>query len=250
MLNAHDDGAVRVLEMASGSANPLGPSLTAELRRALRGAAADERVRAVVLASASQRFFSIGFDLPTILPFGRDAMTAFFAEANGLWRDLLTFPGPVVAAIERHAVAGGCIVALCCDYRIVEEGRVFVGINEMKLGVPNPVLADAALRQLVGGRAARDIVAFGEFYEPAAALALGLVDAVVPKGEARERAVERAAQLGAMDAYRAAKRIRLRGVIEEYERHGREEDAAFLDLWFSAETRKRLKEALPRFPKE
>jgi enoyl-CoA hydratase len=249
MLNAHDDGAVRVLEMASGSANPLGPALTAEMRRALREAAADERVRGVVLASASPRFFSIGFDLPAILPLGRAAMTEFFGEANGLWRDLLTFPGPVVAAIERHAVAGGCIVALCCDHRIVEEGRVLVGINEMKLGVPNPLLADAALRQLVGGRVARDVVAFGEFYEPAAALALGLVDSVVPKGEARARAIERAAVLGEMDAYRAAKRVRQRGVIEEYERHGREEDEAFLDLWFSPETRKRLEAALPRFPK-
>jgi 3,2-trans-enoyl-CoA isomerase len=250
MINLRDEGAVRVLEMDAGTANAFGPGLTGALRRALDEAARSPGVRGLVLASASARFFSIGFDLPSILPLDRPAMTEFFAEANRLWRDLLAFPGPVVAAIEHHAVAGGCIAALCCDYRIVEEGRVLVGINEIKLGVPNPLLADAALRAIVGGRRARDVVGFAEFHEPEAARALGLVDEVVPKGQARSRAIERAASLGAADAYAAAKRIRMRPVLDEYARCGREEDEAFLDLWFSKETRRRLEEALPRFPKD
>lgn len=250
MIRVRDEGSIRILEMAHGTANPIGPQFAGALRRELREAGESAGVRGVVLASASPRFFSIGFDLPRILPLDRAGMAAFFAEANGFWRDLLAFPGPVVAAIEHHAVAGGCIVALCCDYRIAEEGRVLLGVNEMKLGLPNPLLADAVLRQLVGGRVARDVVALGEFHEPPAALALGLVDDVVPPGASRRRAAERAALLGATEAYRAAKRIRMRSVLEEYERRGPEEDEAFLELWFSDDTRRRLEEALPRFPKE
>ena len=248
MVNVHDEGAVRVLEMAHGGANAIGPGFVDALRGAIAGAASSEEVRGVVLASASARFFSIGFDLPALLPLDRPAMAGFFWEANALWRDLLTAPKPVVAAIERHAVAGGCITALCCDYRIVEEGRVLLGVNEIKLGLPNPLLADSALRALLGGRAARDVIAMGEFHGPEAALAIGLADAVAPQGQARARAVELAARLGETNAYAAIKRIRTAPVLDEYERWGGIEDEAFLDLWFSADTRRRLDEALPRFP--
>jgi enoyl-CoA hydratase len=248
MLNIHDEGPVRILELAHGTANPIGPGLIAALRPALAEVMGSAAVRGLVLASASRRFFSIGFDLPAILPLERPAMAAFFQEANALWRDLLSMPKPVVAAIERHAVAGGCITALCCDHRIVEEGRVLVGVNEIKLGLPNPLLADSALRSLVGGRAARDVISMGEFYDPQAARAIGLVDTVVPEGQSRSQAMELAARLGESGAYAAIKRIRVAPILEEYDRRRAFEDEAFLDLWFSGDTRRRLQEALSRFP--
>lgn len=75
---------------------------------------------------------------------------------------LYTLPKPVVAAITGHAIAGGCILALCCDYRFISEGRKLMGLNEVKLGVPVPYLADRVLHALVGTRYAREIIESGE----------------------------------------------------------------------------------------
>ena len=93
---------------------------------------------------------------------------------------LFTFPKPTAAAISGHAIAGGCILTLCCDYRYIAEGRKLMGLNEIKLGVPVPYVADCILRSLVGFRHAREIMESGDFYQPETSFQKGLVDAVLP----------------------------------------------------------------------
>jgi enoyl-CoA hydratase/carnithine racemase len=71
--------------------------------------------------------------------------------------EMLTISKPLVAGIAGHAIAGGCILSLCCDYRFISEGRKLIGLNEIKLGVPVPYVADCILRKLIGHRLARDV---------------------------------------------------------------------------------------------
>jgi len=162
---------------------------------------------------------------------------------------LYTLPKPTVAALTGHAVAGGCILALCCDYRFIAEGKKLMGLNEIKLSVPVPYLADCALQSIVGTRYARDMMDTGEFYGPADSLRMGLVDEVLPVEDVMARAVEKAGLLGACprQAYALIKQNRVEQVEQRVLAEREEKERLFVDCWYSDEARRRLKEAIEKF---
>ena len=240
---------VAVVAMDHGVVNPLGPGLVQALRDALKSLRDDPEARALVLSSANVKFFSIGLAIPELFPLSKPEFAAFFQAYNLLCLELFTFPKPTVAAITGHALAGGFILTTCCDYRFIAEGRKLMGMNEVKLGVPVPYAADRILRELVGGRAAREIGEGGEFYPPEASLRLGLVDEVLPLAGVLPRAVEKARALGSAPspAYAETKRNRVERVEADILARMEEKDRLFVDLWYFPEGRERLKAAMEKF---
>lgn len=241
--------AVAVAKLNRGVTNALDPELVNELGEVLRTIEQDSGVNGLVLASASDKFFSIGFDLPKLFEFPRPEFEKFFGLFNRVCLSLYTLSKPTVAAITGHATAGGCILALCCDYRFIAAGRKLMGLNEIKLGVPIPCLPDSILRYVVGVRNARDIIDSGEFYESAACLKMGLVDEVLPIEEVLTRAVEKARSVGSSprEAFALTKRSRVEEVERRVLTDSEEQDRVFLDCWYSAEARRRLRETIKKF---
>ena len=180
MIRTEVRDEVALVQLDRPVTNALDLELVHELGQALQGVRHDPHVRGLVLASSNVKFFSIGFDIPSLFDLPREEFQTFYRDFNRMCLDLYTLPRPAVAAITGHATAGGCILALCCDYRFIAEGRKLVGLNEIRLGVPVPYLADCILRHLVGVRLARDVMDSGEFYPPATSLQMGLVDQVLP----------------------------------------------------------------------
>jgi enoyl-CoA hydratase/carnithine racemase len=240
---------VGVVAMDHGVVNPLGPGMVQALREALRSLKEDPSARALVLGSANEKFFSIGLAIPELFPLSKPEFASFFHAYNLLCLDLYTFPKPTVAALTGHALAGGFILTTCCDYRFIAQGRKLMGMNEVKLGVPVPYAADRILRELVGGRAAREICEGGEFYPPEASLRLGLVDEVLPLADVLPRAVEKARTLGSAPspAYAETKRNRVEKVEADILARMEEKDRLFVDLWYAPEARERLKAAMEKF---
>ena len=240
---------VAIVKLDRPVTNALSPELVHELGQTLQGVGRDPHVRGLVLASSNVKFFSIGFDIPRLFGLPREEFQAFYRDFNRVCLDLYTLPRPTVAAITGHATAGGCILALCCDYRLIAEGRKLVGLNEIRLGVPVPYLADCILRHLVGVRLARDVMDSGEFYPPATSLQMGLVDQVLPLEQVVPAAVEKARSLGAwsQEAFALIKRNRVEGIEAQALAHLEEQERAFVERWYSAEARARLKEAMDRF---
>jgi enoyl-CoA hydratase/carnithine racemase len=240
---------VALLELDRSTTNPLSLECVEELAAAVRSVRSDPDVRGVVLSSSNDKFFSIGFDIPQLIAMGREEFQGFYRAFNRMAMELFTLPRPTVAALRGHAIAGGCILALCCDYRLIAEGRKLMGLNEVKLGVPVPYLADCILRSLVGVRSARDVMETGDFYGSEDLLAMGLVDQVVPLEEVADRALEKARLLGSMppDGYGLIKLNRTDSVVHEVLPHWEARQEAFLDCWFSPEARKQLEEAMEKF---
>jgi 3,2-trans-enoyl-CoA isomerase len=249
MIRAEKRDQVVVLKLDRGVTNPINLKLLQEMAKILRMMRYDTDSRAVVLTSSNEKFFSIGFDIPELIELGRNGFLKFYRAYNRICMDLYAFPKPIVAAITGHAIAGGCILALCCDYRFIAQGRKLMGLNEVKLGVPVPYPGDCMLRELVGARAARDMLDSGEFYEPEQLLAMGVVDGVAPLEDVLPAAIERAATLGACphQAYALIKRNRGAPVEAQVNKRLEERQRAFVDLWFSDEARERLKEAVKKF---
>lgn len=174
---------VAIVRLERGVTNAMDLDFVNKLSEVLGSVEQDPYTSSLVLSSANDKFFSIGLDIPNLFGLSRDDFQAFYRTFNLFCLNLYTFPKPTVAAITGHATAGGCILAICCDYRIIAQGRKFMGLNENKLGVPVPYLADCVLGDLVQETSAREIIETGEFYPPEETLRMRLVDKVVPLEE-------------------------------------------------------------------
>jgi len=249
MISVEKRGKVALVWLDRSVTNAINLSCVKALRAAIEEAESDPEVAGIVLSSSSANFFSIGFDIPELFDLSREEFGVFYGAVNQLCLDLYALPKPTVAAITGHAIAGGCILALCCDFRFIAKGRKLIGLNEVKLGVPVPYPADRMLRELVGMRSAREIMEAGEFYRPEQALELGLVDRVLPLERVVEEAVEMADELGALPGmgYRMIKGNRVETILEEVAKRGAEKERAFIERWYSDQTRELLREAIKKF---
>jgi enoyl-CoA hydratase/carnithine racemase len=249
MIQTEVHDGVMVLELHHAVTNALSQELLHELAEILRTARDNPEARALVLASSNDKFFSIGLDIPSLFELNPQDFMAFYQAFNRTCLDLFTFPKPTLAALSGHAVAGGCILALCCDVRLIAEGHRLMGLNEIRLGVPVPYPADRILRHLLGARHARDMIYSGEFFGPEDALRMGLVDQIVPPDQLRTLAVEKAAALGShsLEAFCAIKHNRVQPVTDQILAHLEERERLFVELWYAPETRKNLKQAMDKF---
>ena len=169
-------GHVSELRLARAPVNALNPALCHELKQALDAALANG-ARGIVLAGGP-KVFSAGLDVPYLLSLGDDqaallqAWNAFFDAA----RALIACPVPVVAAIAGHAPAGGCVLALCCDYRVMADGPYRIGLNETQVGLVAPEGIQALLARVVGPHRSERLLVAGALVDAAEALRIGLVD--------------------------------------------------------------------------
>ncbi|MGD0947466.1 MAG: enoyl-CoA hydratase/isomerase family protein [Candidatus Binatia bacterium] len=249
LLRIDRDGPVAIVRLTRGVTNSINGDLVGELAAAVRHAKEQPEIRGLVLASANAKFFSIGWDIPQMIGLTRSEFADFFSWYNRMCLDLYTLPKPTVAAVTGHAIAGGCILTLCCDYRYVADGKKLMGLNEIKLGAPLPYVVDCMLPALVGGRYAREIMESGDFYPPDAALRMGLVDAVLPPDQVLPASVEKAKQLGAMpeQAFAIIKRNRTAGIEKQIAAQLEEQERRFVECWYSEVARERLREAAAKF---
>jgi enoyl-CoA hydratase/carnithine racemase len=248
VISERGDG-IAVLKLNNGVTNAVSQELVDELARNINELKSDPDTRGLVLTSMSEKFFCIGLDIPSLFELQREEFTAFYKAYNCLCLDLYTLPMPTVCALKGHAIAGGCILTLCCDYRIIAEGKKLMGLNEIKLGVPVPYPADRILHDLVGSLNAREIAGTGEFYGPAEALDLGLVDMILPADEVLQFSIDKAGQLAGMDrsAFGIIKHNRIGPVLDQIRANLESREEVFVDRWYAPETREKLKEAMESF---
>lgn len=255
----HDAGIVE-LGLARAPVNALNPELCNDLRTALE-TAVSEGARGIVLSSHwrpdGPTVFSAGLDVPYLLSLGddrprlREAWEAFFDAA----RALAASPVPVVAAIGGHSPAGGCVLALCCDYRIMavspDPARPFrIGLNETQVGLAVPEGVQRLLRRVVGAHRAERLLVAGAMPDSEQAQRFGLVDEVAPADAVPERAVEWLASLLELpaDAMLKTRAIARADVLEALRPEHIALDA-FLDAWYGPGTQQALEALVARLRK-
>ncbi|UCC94155.1 MAG: enoyl-CoA hydratase/isomerase family protein [Thermoplasmata archaeon] len=245
----HTEEGVAIIRLAKSVTNAIGMQLVNDLWAKVKQARDDDEVHAVMLTGESDRFFSIGLDIPELIEYPKDKFAEFVGYFDRMCMDLYAMPKPTVVAIRGHATAGGAIIALTGDHRVMTSGRAVMGLNEVRLGVTVPYPADRMLRDLVGNRVARDVMEVGDFYEPSELLAMGLVDEVVPPDQvlfiARELAVSLAAS--PTEAYAAIKENRTAPVLADIETHLEQKEREFVDMWYSDHAQAQLEEAMLKF---
>ena len=121
-IRTENRDGVAVVTLSRGTTNAINRQLVDELTDTLRRLKDDPETLGLVLGSTNEKFFSIGFDIPQLFELNREEFGSFFRAYNRLCIDLYVLPKPIVVAMTGHATAGGCILALCCDYRFMAEG--------------------------------------------------------------------------------------------------------------------------------
>ncbi|MEW6674341.1 MAG: enoyl-CoA hydratase/isomerase family protein [Thermodesulfobacteriota bacterium] len=237
---------IAILRLNNGATNAISPQLVNDLGAAL--SECRNACRGLIL-TGGPKFFSIGFDLPTLLPLDRNAIADFYQRFNQAALDLFTLSVPTVCAISGHAIAGGTILALTCDYRFAALAKNLLGLNEIRLGVPAPHLADLMLRLVVAERAATEIVYRGEFVTAADAGQIGLVDEICTPDTVEERALEKVIELAALpaSAFAQIKDSRVAPVVSEFKAKHAAKTNAFLNCWFTPAVRDLLAGAAKKF---
>jgi enoyl-CoA hydratase len=196
MIQREDRGPIAVLRLAHGKASALDTELLEALDRCLREL--DEARPEAVVLTGTGSIFSAGVDLLRVLDGGTGYLAGFLPLLARAVRRLFAFPRPVVAAVNGHAIAGGCILACACDWKVMAAGEGRIGVPELRVGVPFPVAPLEVLRFTVPPQHLQKLAYTGRTYGAAEALEWGLVDEVVPPDRLLERALEAAGQLAAI----------------------------------------------------
>jgi len=188
MIVTTNHGPVRELRLNRPPANALSPALIPALKDAIE-AAPSNGARALVL-SGTPGMFSAGLDVPLLLTLDRPAIAQVWRDFYGLMRALARSSIPVAAAINGHGPAGGTVLALFCDWRVMAEGDWKMGFNEVQVGIPLPPVILSALRRQVGARQAERLGTGGLVISAVEAARIGVVDELVPLEKVVDRAVD------------------------------------------------------------
>jgi Delta3-Delta2-enoyl-CoA isomerase len=238
------EAGIRVIKLARPPVNALNGALIGGLIAAIESA---REARAIVIAG-QPGLFSAGLDVPGMLSMDREALVAMFRDLWRVQRAVATSPVPIVFAITGHCPAGGTVLAINGDYRVMAQGEFRLGLNEVQVGLfPGPPIHEA-FKRLVGGHAAQ-LLTRGALIDPAAALRMGLVDELCDLSQVLERGVAVAREIcslpmGPMLRTRAMARrdlTDLYGDADEAARREREFGAMGADMWFAPATQELLK---------
>jgi Delta3-Delta2-enoyl-CoA isomerase len=236
-------GPVGILRLDKGRGNAIDDALLEDLARWAVDAARDDQLRGVLFASAHPRLFCPGLDLVTLIDLDREAMREFMSHfATVLW-GLFGLLKPVVASINGPAVAGGCILALTADYRVMARGAQ-IGLNEVKIGVPLPWSVVMLLKSTVPANALGEVALLGRNFADEEALRVGLADALADRDQLEQAALARLQEFAEKDplAFGATKGWMRSQVVATMKAHEAETADVWLDAWFSAPTRERLRQ--------
>jgi enoyl-CoA hydratase/carnithine racemase len=237
VLPADRDGGVRVLTLNRPPANAINEELLGDLLTALVSARETDAVRAVVLTGAGV-FFGGGFDLAAPR---RDAGAT--ARMTALYRDahlaLLECPKPTIAMVNGHAIAGGLVMALACDYRLGLDGDYRIGLNEVAIGASFPRPAFEIVRLRLPHARASELLLGAALYPASQALRLGVVDELFPAGQLEPTVLRRAARMGAFprDAYAHTKAALVAEAVGRIRAETPAEAERAAAVWVSDESR-------------
>jgi enoyl-CoA hydratase/carnithine racemase len=244
MIDRRIHGQIHEIRLDRPPVNALSPELLIAIAEEV--AAAPERGARALVLSGREGLFSAGLDVPLLVamdpPELRNALDAFF----GAMEAIASSPLPIAAAITGHSPAGGAILALFCDWRVMAEGDFTIGLNEVKIGVPMPDVVAALAARTIGPRRAEALSVSGRLIEPDEALEVGFVDQLAPVEEVVNVARRWCEDIIASPPRAMARtRTRMRRDLVELVRRNRAADTERLaEEWFEPELQATLRQLM------
>ena len=240
MIERTQQGEVAILTLAHGKANTLDVEFCEAIAAAFKEIEASS-ARAVVMTGQG-RIFSAGVDLMRLTAGGADYVRKFLPALHKLYDTVFHHPKPVIAAVNGHAIAGGCVLQCCADKRIAAKDVGRVGVTELQVGVPFPAMAFEVMRFSTSPQYFADIILSGATFATNEALARGLVDEVVEPDALMERAMAAAQTLAKLPpaTFGFTKGQIRQPLIDRMAKDGARVDAIAAQIWTDAVTLERV----------
>jgi enoyl-CoA hydratase len=195
-----------------------------------------------VILTGTGKIFSAGVDLLQVNAGGTAYVQTFLPSLHRLFDTVFDFPKPVVAAVNGHAIAGGCVLACCADRRIAARDSGRIGVTEVLVGVPFPAMAFEVMRFATQPHYFPDVILSGATYPSEDALTRGLIDEVVESAALMDRAFAVAQALAALPpaTFALTKEQIRQPVTDRMVRHGKRVDDRVDEIWYDADTLKHI----------
>lgn len=230
MLDLEERGEVAIMRLAHGKVNALDLELLLAITEAMH---AVDQARAVVITGSGSTF-SAGVDLQRIVAGGPSYVREFIPALSDSLMAVFDHPGPVVAAVNGHAIAGGCVIAAACDVRLMSQGKI--GLAELSVGVPFPPAGIEIMRHATGP-AVGHLVLTAALLDPAQAHSIGLVHHVGKPDDLVDQAVDLARQMARIpaDVFSVSKRQLQQPARDQIAARSGDEEAV-VRMWSSDRT--------------
>lgn len=186
-LLTENKGDYTIITLNRGKASPLSHDMVNEFRGLLKELTADDSVKGIIL-TGQEHFFSVGVDVKEMYEKDREGVTGFWRDFSSLIAELFAFPKPFITAITGHSPAGGTVMAICSDYRVMAQGKYQIGLNEMAVGITLPQMIFEIYAFWIGKGKAYQYLLEAKMMLPDQALQVGLVDEVCDGSEVLARA--------------------------------------------------------------
>ncbi|MBC8985525.1 enoyl-CoA hydratase/isomerase family protein [Pedobacter sp. N36a] len=167
-----------LITLDRGRSNALNREMITELNDMLNSISSDPNIAGVVI-TGKENFFSAGLDLIELYGYSEEEAESFWHLFLDFTANITAFRKPLVAAINGHSPAGGCVIALACDYRIMAEGKAIIGLNEVPVGIIVPGSIFSLYAFWIGTAHATRSLLEGKLFSPEEALKIGLVDELI-----------------------------------------------------------------------
>jgi len=236
------DQRISHIYLDRGRSNALDQQMIEELQQTIIEAGGDPAVEGIIF-HGKEDFFSAGLDLVALYEYNEEEVRRFWHTFFGFIRTLVAFDKPAVAAISGHSPAGGCVLAICCDYRIMAQGDYVIGLNEIPVGIIVPESISQLYSFWLGHAPAYRYLLEGKLFNPRDAMEVGLVDEVVDAKSIRtvaERQIGKYTQYE-RNAWRQSKRNIRQSLITRFEADQTDAIESLLKQWWSPATRAILK---------
>lgn len=239
-------GPARLLRLAHGKASAFDLEFLRALAHEISEAERDA-VPALVLTGTGN-IFSAGVDLVRLRDGGDAYLAEFLPALDVCFERLFFFPGPTIAAVNGHAIAGGGVLTLCCDRKLMSRGSGRIGLPELKVGVPFPTIVVEIARAALAPPVLNEIILAGATFDADTAVARGFVDEATESATLLARAEAVATELAALPpvSYRLSKERLRRPAREAFEHHRAADGAATLAAWASPTVRTAVAEFVTR----
>jgi enoyl-CoA hydratase len=236
MIDITQHGTITLLTMNHGKANAQDVEFCREVKRCFEELR-HSQTRAVVLTGQG-KIFSAGVDLLRLTAEGPDYVQEFLPALSQMFGAVFFFPKPVVSAINGHAIAGGCVLACCADYRVMAQGSGRIGVPELLVGVPFPAVALEVMRLACAPQYLEDLVYNGPTIGAEEALQRGLVNALTEPAQLLNQALKVASNLAALPPKAfALTKTQLHATVAAFLREsGPGIDVEVIKQWASPET--------------
>ncbi len=237
------DAGIAMVTLNRGKVNAFNENMVEQIRSCFEDLVNDGAARTIIITGTG-KFFSFGFDIPEFLSYPKDSFRRYLMKFTDLYTYLFTYPKPIIAALNGHTIAGGAMLALACDYRIMAAGKAKISLNEITFG--SSVFAGSVemLKYRVGDKNAQKIFFSGAMYSAEEALSLGLIDKISSESALLKDAKAAAIDFGKRDsaAFSSIKKLLRDPIAKVMAASEKKSIDEFVKIWYSESTWKKLQE--------